>query len=43
MSAAEDKEKTLNKLIQDVKDAWNQFVLILDKAYTKEYNGGMYR
>ena len=43
MSAAEDKEKTLNKLIQDVKDAWNKFVLILDKAYTKEYNGGMYR
>ena len=39
---AESKQDTIKKAIKDMQDAWNNFVLTLDRAFTEEIERGMY-
>ena len=42
-SDASSKDAQMKKLVQQVKDAWNNFILELDKGYTREIKAGMYQ
>lgn len=42
-SSADEKDDLMRELIQSVKDAWNEFVLALDRGYTAEVKAGMYQ
>ena len=42
-SNADEKDDLMRELIQSVKDAWNEFVLALDRGYTAEVKAGMYQ
>jgi hypothetical protein len=33
----------MRELIEAVKDAWNKFILTLDRGFTKEIEAGMYQ
>ena len=37
------KDKQMRELIEAVKDAWNKFILTLDRGFTKEIEAGMYQ
>lgn len=42
-SSADKKDALMRDLIQSVKNAWNEFVLALDRGYTAEVKAGMYQ
>ena len=39
---AASKQDTIKKAIKNMQDAWNNFVLTLDRAFTEEIERGMY-
>lgn len=41
-SNVENKQDMIKKAIKDMQDAWNNFVLTLDRAFTEEIERGMY-
>ena len=42
-ATSDDKDKIMRELIEEVKQAWYDFVLALDVGYKKEIQAGMYQ